>query len=601
MIKKIYFSAALLSCASLAFGQIGANRTIGKSAEIAKSISETTQIGGSYSLSTPYGSSTIQSVINYKTNEDGRIIIAGSAGNGGFKLVSNSEGKISGHYICAAERKAYSYSTDASGNVIAKEVPIESLVCMDFAKVPSTAFDEAEAAKVPARTTAIPAFSSKPNSKYVIYIDLDGEYTQGPNWNNGNPINAQPLRTFTDADVEQLWNVTAQDYFPWDVNVTTDRAKFDAAPKKQRKMCVVTKTNQTGYPGVGGVAMIGSFDDGTDEVCWSFNDVGMKTTGETNSHEVGHTVGLNHDGQSPSTPDYYQGHNNWAPIMGAVYSTGSKKIDDENTVGQWSKGEYSGANRTENDLNIISTTNGFGYEPDDFGGAYTDANIGTIKLELDGKILSANNQGLITKTDDKDVFKLRIGAGDINIVAAPFWITPKISRYPNLNIKLRLLSSTGTELASADVGATPNTYASMSSTLTKTGLAAGTYYIEIDGVGNGSGASTGYTEYASLGGYNFSGTAPVPTGVDEEANINEFNIFPNPSTGAFNVTFNTAVRSNYKVTVVNTLGQKVYEETLNSFSGSYSKQLDLGQLGKGVYMINISDDENSSTKRAVAY
>ncbi len=220
---------------------------------------------------------------------------------------------------------------------------------------------------------------------------------------------------------------------------------------------------------------------------------------------------------------------------------------------------------------------------------------------MDGKILSANNQGLITKTDDKDVFKLRIGAGDINIVAAPFWITPKISRYPNLNIKLRLLSSTGTELASADVGATPNTYASMSSTLTKTGLAAGTYYIEIDGVGNGSGASTGYTEYASLGGYNFSGTAPVPTGVDEEANINEFNIFPNPSTGAFNVTFNTAVRSNYKVTVVNTLGQKVYEETLNSFSGSYSKQLDLGQFGKGVYMINISDDENSSTKRAVAY
>ena len=165
MIKKIYFSAALLSCASLAFGQIGANRMIGKSTEMAKSISDATQIGGSYSLSTPYGSSTLQSVINYKTNEDGQVIIAGSAGNGGFKLVKNAEGKISGHYICASERKAYSYSTDAAGNVIAKEVPIESLVCMDYAKVASTPFDEAEAAKAPARTTAIPAFSSKPNSK----------------------------------------------------------------------------------------------------------------------------------------------------------------------------------------------------------------------------------------------------------------------------------------------------------------------------------------------------------------------------------------------------------------------------------------------------
>ena len=208
---------------------------------------------------------------------------------------------------------------------------------------------------------------------------------------------------------------------------------------------------------------------------------------------------------------------------------------------------------------------------------------------------------MISKTADKDVFKLKIAAGDINIIASPYWITPKISQYPDLNIKLRLLSSTGTELASADVGATPNTYASMASTLTKTGLAAGTYYIEIDGVGNGSSASTGYSEYASLGGYTFTGTAPFPMGVIEETNINQFNIFPNPSTGVFNVTFNTSVKSNYKVSVVNTLGQVVYEEVLNGFSGSYSKQLNMEQYGKGLYMINIADDENSSTKRAVVY
>ena len=387
MIKKIYFSAALLACANLAFGQIDASRAIGQSAAIANSISSANlEVGASYTLQTP--NSNIQGIINYKTREEGTVLIAGEADNGTFNLTTDASGKVSGRYIVPSKRKAYTYSTDASGNVIAKEVPIESLVCMDFAKVPSTPYSEAEAAKaakLPARTTAIPAFSSKPNSKFVIYIDLDGEVTSGKDWSNEKTINALPLRTYTDAQVEQLWNVTAQDYLPWDVNVTTDRTKFDAAAKKQRKMIVVTKTNETQYPGVGGVAMIGSFSDGLDEVAWCFND-GIKTIGETCSHEIGHTVGLNHDGQNPNTPDYYQGHNNWAPIMGAVYSTTTKTIDDANTVGQWSKGEYSNATNTkEDDLNIIATTNGFGYEPDDFGNLYTDANIGTITLELDEK------------------------------------------------------------------------------------------------------------------------------------------------------------------------------------------------------------------------
>jgi len=284
--------------------------------------------------------------------------------------------------------------------------------------------------------------------------------------------------------------------------------------------------------------------------------------------------------------------------MGAVYSTGTTKIDDANAVGQWSKGEYSGATNTQNDLSVIS---GFlGTRTDDFGNTYQTASALTV--EVDGSVLPEKNQGIITSASDKDVFKFNCAAGDLNITVKPYQKTPVLDKYPNLNVQLRLLNSSGTELAiDGNTSVTLNTYASMNATISKTGLAAGTYYLEIDGVGNGTNASTGYTDYASVGGFIISGTTPKPVGVKEESAISQFNIFPNPSNGAFNVTFNTAVKANYKVTVVNTLGQKIYEEALNSFSGSYSKQLNLEQYGKGVYMINISDDDNSSTKRAVVY
>jgi hypothetical protein len=594
MIKKVYLQAAIFIFAgNAALAQVGTSRKIGRASEIAKSISNSSiAVGAVYTLPTPSGNS-IKSVINLKSNEDGKVVIAGSAGLGSFNLEGDATGNVSGNYVCFFDRKAYTYSTDASGNLVTEEVAIESLVCIDFPQAQATPYDEAQAAKAtPQRRAPIPKFSSKPNSPFVMYIDLDGEYTQNSFWNNGNPIDAVAQKNFSDAEVKEIWQVTAQDYLPFDVNITTDRAKFDAAPKSKRKMCVVTSTNKI-QAGAGGFAKVSSFGK-SDEVCWVWNAVSSKVIGETVSHEFGHTVGLEHDG-----PGYYQGHNNWAPIMGAVYSTADKKIDSENVIGQWSKGEYSGASQKQDDLSSIISF-GFGFEPDDYGNTNNASNIGKLAIESDGKVLNEKNSGIIEKNTDVDVFEFKIGAGDMEIIAEPY-LNADYMKYPNLNIQLRLLSSTGTELAKESPSVTMNTYAAMAATIKKTGLAAGTYYLEIDGVGNGT-ASDGYTGYASLGGYSIKGVLPKATGLnDEKTKIAQFNIFPNPSNGAFNVTFNTAHKSDYKLSVINALGQTVYEELLSGFSGAYSKQLNLGEYGKGVFVINISDNESTAAKRAVVY
>src|ERR1700753_488617 len=100
--------------------------------------------------------------------------------------------------------------------------------------------------------------------------------------------------------------------------------------------CVVTPTN-TAAPGAGGVAYVGSFNWDNQVPCWVFITSG-KAGGEACSHEVGHTLGLSHDGRElPTTghEEYYAGQGNWAPIMGVGYYK---------DITQWSKGEYTYAN-----------------------------------------------------------------------------------------------------------------------------------------------------------------------------------------------------------------------------------------------------------------
>ena len=97
-----------------------------------------------------------------------------------------------------------------------------------------------------------PALSSFPSAQATIYLDFDGYRVVSTSWNGGNALDCQAA-PMSDAQITEVFNRVAEDYRPFNVNVTTDANKFLAAPLNRRIRVIVTPTSAW-YPGVGGSA-----------------------------------------------------------------------------------------------------------------------------------------------------------------------------------------------------------------------------------------------------------------------------------------------------------------------------------------------------------
>ncbi|MCX2762787.1 fibronectin type III domain-containing protein, partial [Aquimarina muelleri] len=398
---------------------------------------------------------------------------------------TEKDGKISGEIVFYDQKKAFKISTNNNGQVLASDTDIHSILCVDFEQEKEITNNAPVSGSVQKAQIQL---ESLPGAAHVIYLDFDGEVVSGTRWAGGRTINAQPAG-FSDEKILAVWRIMVDDFNPFNINVTTRRDVFDATPKSQRMMAIFTPTTDAA-PGSGGVAYLNSFSWNSDDPCWVYN-LGTRSAGETGSHEVGHTLGLAHDGTRSGTT-YYAGHGQWSPIMG---------WSANKTLGHWSKGEYDNANNTQDDLAIISNSrNGFGYKKDDHSNTINGAT--ELVSDSNGNVSKADNEGIIEKTSDKDVFSFQTSGGQVNFSFDP---NPY---YPNLNIKARLLNSNGSEVASSDL---QGLKASIATT-----LQSGTYYIEIDGVGEGN-LSTGYSDYSSLGLFSISGKYPKGNVTDTQA------------------------------------------------------------------------------------
>jgi hypothetical protein len=94
---------------------------------------------------------------------------------------------------------------------------------------------------------------------------------------------------------------------------------------------------------------------------------------------------------------------------------------------------------------------------------------------------------------------------------------------------------------------------------------------------------------------------PSALSIEELKAVNTIEAYPNPTEGMAQLSFTAAVKDKYEIVLTNALGQVVYNETLDSFAGKYSKTIDLSSFGKGVYMLNVNGKEASAGKKIAVY
>lgn len=351
---------------------------------------------------------------------------------------------------------------------------------------------------------------SRPGAKRIIYLDFNGHTLVNGAWNaytGVGVINAPAwsldadLTTFNADErtrIQYIWERVAEDYAPFDVDVTTELTSEDQITRTDYNdeyygTRALVSPISSYFGQYGGIAYVGVYDYAGDYYKpalvfpENLGPNGESYIAEAISHEVGHNLNLSHDGTATgcgttgtSPCGYYSGQGNWAPIMGVGYYV--------STV-QFSRGEYANANNSEDDLTMIAGY--LGYRPDDHGDS-----AGTATYFQTGIVLEA--AGVIASETDVDVFAFSTGDGPVTINLNP------APRSANLNILAVLRDATGALVATSNPQGALNASFNLN-------LAAGTYFLYVQGTGEGDPAVTGYSAYGSIGQYSISGTCIATT------------------------------------------------------------------------------------------
>lgn len=375
------------------------------------------------------------------------------------------------------------------------------------------------------------ALHSLPGSAHTLFLNfgpttlpatsdwvLDGTTVAGPisGWDPAGDGDTTFSATER-AAVQEIWERVAEDYAPFDVDVTTQAPTRDALLRTGAGDATYgTEVDVTDDAATwshfcaqlcGGLAFIGTIAQvdptGDHQHAYVFpggaggDDRGIA---DAASHEAGHTFGLTHQGDLPDTTlaSYDEGHGIWSPIMGS---------GGIHPVTQWAKGEYAGANNHQDELAVIEQA--APARADEAGG--TPVSAATLPA-------SGAATGYITSQQDVDTYAL--GAclpTAVDALPAPVG--------PDLDVNLSLVDSTGAVVASNDPADTadtvlipttpPGTY------LVDLGPAKGMdahiaapmggtapYYVVVRGGGGEDGGAgnpvTDFDAYGSVGGYSLS-------------------------------------------------------------------------------------------------
>ncbi|MFT4298477.1 MAG: S-layer homology domain-containing protein [Aeromicrobium sp.] len=390
----------------------------------------------------------------------------------------------------------------------------------EAAETEETADESFETAELSTSLDETFTLNSKPGSSRTIFLDFDGRTVSGTYWNEDHDVAEgfvsgysidSDYDTFSDAEltvIQQVWAAVAEDYAPFDVNVTTEDPG-DAAITRTNAADLIYGaraliTSGSTFPSscsssCAGIAYVGNIDATYEHA--KYQNAWIKASLYPSnppalaliiSHEIGHNGGLYH-AQGTST-EYYGGHSNWGPIMGAPYTRALTQWTDHSNSAVIRSSSQSGA-----DLTVLAS-NGLTARSDEAPSSITDA------PSVDS---SGSATGFITSGSDADVWEL----GSCP-VAASVSVTPAAVG-PNLDAKISLLNTLGGVVATNDPTSSQSgswsagTLVATGLDATTSGTASGTLYVRVEPTS----VSGVYPTYGSLGAYTVSWTCSSFTDV----------------------------------------------------------------------------------------
>eukprot|EP00887_Chlorella_sp_A99_P000929 scaffold5.g929.t1 len=277
----------------------------------------------------------------------------------------------------------------------------------------------------------------------------------------------------------------------------------------------------------GGIAYVGVFGNEYYSPAFIFpaqlGNVYPKYVAEAISHELGHNLGLSHDGsravqQQPRVSRATltagpMGPPHWDIMMGAITQTG---VGYYKSVTQFSMGEYQyatqkqarrpcGADEAAAQVPraAIAGSPYLAFRADDAGNTASTAKaVVGAPLAADATRSAGQADGAIARSGHADWFSFFAGAGPATLTLS---IVP--GARANLESTLAVYDSTGAQLGFWDAaGALLNGSASVALP------AEGTFFAVVTGVGDGANATVGYSDYGSLGEYRLRLSYSTPTG-----------------------------------------------------------------------------------------
>ncbi|MDQ3048933.1 MAG: T9SS type A sorting domain-containing protein [Bacteroidota bacterium] len=84
-----------------------------------------------------------------------------------------------------------------------------------------------------------------------------------------------------------------------------------------------------------------------------------------------------------------------------------------------------------------------------------------------------------------------------------------------------------------------------------------------------------------------------------ENNLTEISIYPNPTPGTVIVSYSGKIDGDIELLLINVLGEVIYQEVIYQTGDLITRTLDIGINAKGIYYLQIKEENIKTVKKIV--